>query len=389
MKKSFWLVTAIVILVAGSFGQNRFVYTNDNASPATTGAPNSVSAFQVNPDGTLTLLAGSPFATGGNGTNGGRTSANDIAIVQQGERERPVSSFLYAVNQGDGTLAAFHIDPNTGNLTALRGSPFFIDGPLGGDYSITASPNGAFLFVVNDATTVIRSYQVLPNGALLQVHGSPFETGTNWLGMKVSGDGRFLVTGEELANNVGVFNISRFGSLSPVAGSPFPGSGESSGVTVNCGGTLAFHIDFSQDVDVYRMDSNGALTAVTGFPFTTPTGFSQGLTLNPSGDFLYVSDPFGQNNNSYISGFGVAEDGTLTPVPGSPFTASFGPGGVAGITTSQDGKYLYSYMFVFSQVDVQTIAADGTLTDMGSFFTGLPASGGGMGIASFPPPSCR
>ena len=118
MKKSFWLVTATVILVAGSFAQNRFVYTNDNASPATTGVPNSVSAFQVNPDGTLTLLPGSPFSTGGNGTNGGRIAANDITIVQPGKRERRASSFLYAVNQADGTLAAFRIDPDTGNLAA-------------------------------------------------------------------------------------------------------------------------------------------------------------------------------------------------------------------------------------------------------------------------------
>jgi hypothetical protein len=45
-------------------------------------------------------------------------------------------------------------------------------------------------------------------------------------------------------------------------------------------------------------------------------------------------------------------------------------------------------MFVYSQVDVQTIAANGTLTDLGSFFTGFAASGSGMGIASFPVPSC-
>jgi hypothetical protein len=45
-------------------------------------------------------------------------------------------------------------------------------------------------------------------------------------------------------------------------------------------------------------------------------------------------------------------------------------------------------MFVYSQVDVQTIAANGALTDLGSFFTGFAASGSGMGIASFPVPSC-
>ena len=83
MKKiSFCLATAL--LTATSLAQNQYVYTNDNASPATTGAPNTVSAFITNADGTLSLLPGSPFQTGGNGSNGGRTAAYDIAIVSRG-----------------------------------------------------------------------------------------------------------------------------------------------------------------------------------------------------------------------------------------------------------------------------------------------------------------
>jgi len=386
------LLTVTSLVTATSLAQNQYVYTNDNASPATTGAPNTVSAFITNADGTLTLLPGSPFQTGGNGSNGGRLAAYDITIVSRTRDAASTPSFaanlLYAVNQGDGTLSAFQIDPASGNLTALAGSPFLIDGPPGGDYSITTSPDGRHLFIVNDATTVIRVYTIAPNGTISPIASSPFETGTNWLGLKITADGKFLIAGEVSRNNVGVFRIAPSGSIIPVAGSPFPGSGQSSGVTATCDASMAFHIDNNQHVDAYKMTPDGALRPVPHSPFLTSTGFNSGLTLSPNNHFLFVSDPFGDNGASNISAFTVRPNGALSPVPGSPFPASFGPGGVAAATTSADGRYLYSYMFVYSQVDVQIIAANGALTDLGSFSTGFAASGSGMGIASFPVPSC-
>ncbi len=245
------------------------------------------------------------------------------------------------------------------------------------------------LFVTNDSTTAIRVYSVSPTGTLSQIPGSPFETGINWLGLKVTADGRFLVAGEVSGNNVGVFRIASTGSLSPVAGSPFAGSGPSAGVTVSCEGTLAFHVDDDKDVDVYKMDSHGALSPVPGSPFLTVAGFNAGLALSPNNRFLFVTDPFGPNSSSNISAFVVRPGGTLSPVPGITISRRLRPWGVAATTTSKDGKYLYSAMFVYSQVDVQTIGANGALTDNGSFATGLPGGGSGIGIAAFPPPSCH
>ena len=385
MRRSLFLVNLFALLVAASaFAQHRFVYTNDNASPYTTGAPNTVSAFRANSDGSLTLLAGSPFVTGGNGSNGGSISANDIAIVPRTSS----LSLLYAVNQGDGTISAFTINPGTGNLTHLAGSPFLIDG-LSGDFSIAPSSNGAFLFVTDDSTTVIRVYSISATGSLSQIQGSPFQTGSSWVGLKVTANGQYLLAGETSGNGgVGVFSIGRDGALSPVAGSPFAGSGRSSGVTVNCSDTLAFHIDNQQAIDVYNMNSSGNLSPVAGSPFQTVTGFNAGLTLSPNNQFLFVTDPFGNNGASDISSFAV-DGGALTPAPGSPYPALFGPGGVAATTTSNDGKYLYSYGFVYAQVDVQRIAANGSLTEVGDFITtGQGAAGSGMGIATSPPPDC-
>lgn len=391
MRRPMWVISIFVVLgvASSAWAQHQFVYTNDNASPQTTGAPNTVSAFRVNSDGSLTLLSGSPFATGGNGSNGGAVSANDIAVVPRLQSTTSGSSLLYAVNQGDGTVSAFRINPGTGNLTPLPGSPFLIDG-LSGDFSITANPAGTLLFATNDSTTVIHVYAVSSTGSLAQIAGSPFETGNSWRGLKVTANGQLLAAGETSGNGgVGVFRIGQSGSLAAILGSPFPGSGPSSGVTVNCAANLAFHIDQDQAIDVYNMGSNGVLSPVAGSPFETVTGYNSGVVLSPNNRFLFVTDPFGSNGASDISSFSVSNGGSLTPSPGSPYPALFGPGGVAATTTSQDGKYLYSYGFVYAQVDVQRIAANGSLTEVGDFITtGQGAAGSGMGIASFPPPAC-
>jgi 6-phosphogluconolactonase (cycloisomerase 2 family) len=196
------------------------------------------------------------------------------------------------------------------------------------------------------------------------------------------------VAGEASGDGVGVFRIASTGSLNAVAGSPFAGSGNSAGVAVNCESNLVFHIDDNQDIDVYKMDWRGALSPVPNSPFHTVAGFNAGLALSPNNRFLFVTDPFAPNFSSDISAFSATPWGAVSAVPGSPFTAAFGPG-VAATITSKDGKYLYSAMFAYSQVDVQTIAANGALTDIGSFATGLPGAGSGIGIAGFPSPSCQ
>src|SRR5690349_6557771 len=140
------VIAALLLLATAAVGQNHFVYTNDNNTP------NTVSAFQVAANGSLSLIAGSPFATGGNG-GGSNIDPREIAIVRSG-----AASFLFAANNGDGTVSAFKINPTSGRLRAVPGSPFLADGPSGGNHSLAGSPDGRFLFATGDSTTVIHVF---------------------------------------------------------------------------------------------------------------------------------------------------------------------------------------------------------------------------------------
>src|SRR5262249_43081662 len=75
-----------------------FVYTNNDR------IPNTVSAFSVAANGSLTPVTGSPFLTGGTGIGGGLFASNRITTAI-------VKNFLYAANGGSNNVSAFLINP--------------------------------------------------------------------------------------------------------------------------------------------------------------------------------------------------------------------------------------------------------------------------------------
>src|SRR5215468_3297313 len=108
------LFLLMVTCAIGAMAQGTFVYTNNELFT------NSVSAFSVAANGALTPVPGSPFLTGGIGF-GGLFASNGITTAI-------VKNFLYAANGGSDNVSAFSVDPATGVLTAVPGSPF----PTGG-----------------------------------------------------------------------------------------------------------------------------------------------------------------------------------------------------------------------------------------------------------------
>ncbi|HEY6271024.1 MAG TPA: beta-propeller fold lactonase family protein, partial [Terriglobales bacterium] len=325
--------------------QTNFVYTNDGGTPA-----NTVSAFQVNADGSLTLIPGSPFSTGGNGGSS-NVDAGKIAIAT---RER--DGFLYAANDIDGTISAFRINRASGNLTPVHGSPFPSGTPNpSSNFSLAASPDGKLLFATDETSTVIHIFAIREeSGALAELPHSPVEVDALSQGLRVSPDGRFLVVGLTSINSVGVFAVDKRGNLTPAPGSPFPASGAATAVEVNCESDRVFASDAGLSViDAYRMPPNGRLTPVSGSPF--PSGGSStinALTLSPDNRHLFTSNLF----NDTVSSLTVHANGSLAPVRGSPFQADDFVGAIAA---TRNGNFLYASSVDESAVDGWSIGPGG------------------------------
>jgi 6-phosphogluconolactonase (cycloisomerase 2 family) len=343
----------------------------------------SVSAFSVGAGGALTLVPGSPFQTGGRGTGGGFFATNRITVCA-------VGNFLYASNAGSNDVSAFPINPATGVLTAVPGSPFATGGTNDRGVGLAATPNNQFLYAMNSGSNNVTIFSIGSNGALTRV-GAPVALNLQPDGEKVSPDGRFLVVAapQTAGGVVGVFGIAANGALTPVPGSPFPdgGAGISAGIDINCASNRVFagYAASQTQVGVFNLAANGSLSHIAGSPFTFASGANSNVALlNPNENLLFVSN---QGSNT-ITVLNVAANGTLTLAQGSPFA---NPGGnqPSGMATNRAGAFLYAANFN-NTVSVFRVEADGKLTPVtGSPFNTGQQSGQPLSLTAFPAKTCN
>ncbi|HOO70692.1 MAG TPA: beta-propeller fold lactonase family protein [Spirochaetota bacterium] len=140
-------------------------------------------------------------------------------------RISPDDKYLYVLDNMLGTNV-YSIDPATGLLTVISGSPFSADALA---YDITVHPSGSFVYLaINDTTTTpetnqVRGYAVsTETGALTEISGSPYEPGSQPYGVAVDPSGSFLYTANYGSNDISGFSIDReTGALTAIDGSPF------------------------------------------------------------------------------------------------------------------------------------------------------------------------
>ena len=186
------------------------------------------------------------------------------------------------------TGAEYSVNTTTGALTQL-GTATVGNIP----YDAALTPSGAFLYIPNWQDATISAFSVnQTTGALTAVTGSPFADGDiEPAAAVVSPNGKFLFVANFSTNNAGsisVFTINTStGALTPVTGSPFTGSGPANGISIDPTGKFLYVA--ANGVDAYTVNqTTGALTVVSGAPYTTPAE-PFGVTVDPSGKFLYAS----------------------------------------------------------------------------------------------------
>jgi hypothetical protein len=109
--------------------------------------------------------------------------------------------------------------------------------------------------------------------------------------------------------------------------------------------------------------TDGSLTALPGSPYSAG-GTTNAVALDPTDHFLFAA---GSNT---ISVYGIdAATGTLTPVAGSPFAATTGP---VALSVTPSGQYLYAADGHDNTVTAFAIGSTGTLTPV----TGSPVVAG-------------
>ena len=228
----------------------------------------------------------------------------------------PDGRFIYMPNYYDSTLSGFAIDPVSGALSPIPGTP--IAEPGANPQAVIVHPSGKFLYLVNNTTSALITYAIdATTGELSQL--SSVGTATTGAYMPaIDPVGQFLYVSTYATTIAGYALDPALGTPTAVPGSPFPVQGANMIPTFDRTGKFLYLCANSTDLRGFAVGATGELTEVPGSPYANPQSFYW-LKPDPSGRYLI-------GTTGFTAGIFVwsidAVTGALTPAPGSPFASA-------------------------------------------------------------------
>jgi 6-phosphogluconolactonase len=348
----------------------------DHAQPATVyvmtndAGENEILTYQQVLGGDF--VAKSHVRTGGRGSGGSTDplqSQGSLTLSQD-------HNLLFAVNAGSGTISSFHL---------VNGLPVLIDHePTGGAFPVAVAEHNGTIYVLNaGGNGAIVAFRVDGPGRLHKIQESTVElTALNdgASSISISPDGLTLVVIEKGPNNIATFPIHPDGTLGAVVVNHSVTPGVFSAIFAP-NGVLIVSENQPGGTDVssissYTIHADGKIQVIS----QSVPSFGDGNCWNvitPDGKFVYVDNAA----TSTVAGFSVDTNGTLAPIAGTILATE--PAGAANLdmSISANGQLLFTLNSGHGNVSVYHINSNGTLTLLGNI-DGLPMSAGFNGIAA-------
>jgi 6-phosphogluconolactonase len=351
------------------------VYVNAN-----TAGTNTVGAFDQHDDGTLTPMAGSPFTIGGAGTGTIVGSQGALQVTGDGR-------YLLAVDAGSNQISVVRIRPD-GSLGPVPASLV----SSGGIEPVSIAVHGRLMYVANEGNGVTGSnytgFVLNAGGRLTPLAGSTFPlpptalpgdilfngTGTNLIGIEVG-------TTDPSTFLIDSFVVGADGRLTEAAGSPFPA--EAAGpFGSEFSPTDPSHLYVSNahggggngSVSAFSVAGDGTLSAIAGSPYPDGQTAPCWVEISHDGRYLFTVN----TGSTTISSYRILADGSLQ----LDTTTAFKSGaGIRPFDARLDvsGSYLYVVDAALDAVSIFAVTG-GTLTELASSPAALPAGATPFGI---------
>ncbi|MFN2571867.1 MAG: lactonase family protein [Gemmatimonadales bacterium] len=316
---------------------------------------NAVAVYHRGADGGLTWQGNVP--TGGSGAGASLGSQGAIALSDDGR-------WLFAVNAGSNDISAFQVSDGALVFTGRVAS--------GGIRPISLTVYGDVLYVLNaGGNGNISGFAIGAGGELTPLAGSARALSGNAVGpaqVSFSPDGRWLVVTEKATSQLVVYRVGSDGIASGAVTTPSAG-GTPFGFSFGHRDEL-FVSEAAGSASSYLIDGNGLLSVASG-AVLTHQGAPCWAVVTKNGKFGYTANAQGGS----ISGFAIANDGSINLIDGDGRTAVVG-GGNIDLAVSRNSRYLYQLNGNRS-ISGFRIEADGHLTPVGNT-AGLPASTVGL-----------
>ena len=317
-------------ITTGGFGTNNtyselMAYDAANTRLfAVNNSSDTISAYTVNHiDGGLTELSYSPFSVP-------HGVMSCIAV-------HPSGSPLVVSNTTQSNVASFNI--TSGGVTEAAGSPYSTSGLA---FSCAFSQDGSYVYTGGELGTDIIGFAVDPTtGVLTPLSGSPFPSGADYPLAYVTDISGRLFSANYTSNQVRGFTTSS-GIPTGVSGNPFTsGLSEAIHGVLHPAGYYMVADRGGNQVGVYEIGGAGSastLTAVSGSPFASGGLFTDVLALSHTAEFLFAANGDSRNITTYTVNSGT---GALSGASAQPVNTLGTSGRITGMVFAPYMYYVY------------------------------------------------
>ncbi|WP_253809949.1 lactonase family protein [Nocardia amikacinitolerans] len=195
-----------------------------------------------------------------------------------------------------------------------NGAPIPFGEPLDGVASGTVSPDGRQLYVASLLPRQLLVFDIGADGSVSPAK-QRIGTGLNPIYPRVSPDGRHVYVVNEISGSMSGYARAQDGSLTEIAGSPFPTGLLPHVTSMTPDGRFLYVPNMgSAHISAFAVEPSGALTPLPDVDFAPgqPGVFAESTVLSPSGDVLWAlgTDPL-RGGEEILRRFRIGPDGIL------------------------------------------------------------------------------
>jgi 6-phosphogluconolactonase len=179
----------------------RFMYLIDASDK-------NIAGFRIEGNGAITPLAGAPFGAG-----------LEPLALQSDPRGKFLYEFAYVPSTAANVIAVYQVNDD-GVLVPIRGSPFSYAPGLF-PIALSVDSVAELLYLANFDTANISAYKIQAQGLLQQIQGSPFTIPGRPTTVSIEPIRGFLYVGDFYGNSIFGYKVGKNGTLTAVPNSPF------------------------------------------------------------------------------------------------------------------------------------------------------------------------
>src|SRR6476646_342452 len=223
----------------------------------------------------------------------------------------PGNAFVFTANASGNSISGFAND-GTGALTAVPGSPFTMPGQ---PFGLAATPNNQFLYATAFLNNQVNSFSISPTSGVLTPLACPTIATTDVQPLKIAINpaGTLLFTANQIGSVTGFSINATTGCLTAISTTLTDATAR--GITIDQSGQFVYVVTAGGGINAFQIGASGTLTRLALAGFDSASGTMLAVKAVPTFEVLVATDGGSTNN---LRTFTINTSGSLTPIIATP-----------------------------------------------------------------------